>query len=326
MTHFRPFRNGDPPALADLWNRGTSPYGTARPLTAHEFDTRVANLPYFEAEGLVVAERGGRIVGCAHAGFGPDLPVGRPLRLSHEMGTIALIVVEPGAEDAELERGLVAEAERYLRRHGASVLYAGGQSPLNPFYWGLYGGSEFAGILSADTPFNRAVGHAGYEPVSSTVLLEADLSVPEGREPRAPLIRRMARIEVIEDSLPRDWWEALAIGEFRPTRFQLLAKADETLLARAATWDMPWFGRGDDMARLGLVDMAVPPEHRRKGYGRHLVGEILRQARTAMFQAVAVQTAETNLPALALYESLGFRRIETATLYRLPAHLTGRPL
>jgi ribosomal protein S18 acetylase RimI-like enzyme len=326
VTHFRPFRNVDPPALADLWNRGTPGYGVARPLTAHELDARVANQPYFEAAGLIVAERDGRVVGFAHAGFGPDLPAGRPLDLSRALGTIVMLVTEPGPGDEALEKGLLAEAERYLRRRGASVLYAGGQSPLNPFYWGLYAGSECGGVLGSDTVFRRAVASAGYEPASTTVLLEADLSAPEGREPRAPLIRRMARVEVVEDAMPADWWEALAVGDFRPTRYRLLAKADDGLLARATTWDMPWFGRADGVGRLGMVGVEVPPEHRRKGYGRHLVSEILRQARAALFAAVAVQTASTNLPALALYESLGFRRVETATVFRLPAPLTQRAL
>jgi ribosomal protein S18 acetylase RimI-like enzyme len=318
VTQFRPFRNGDPPALADLWNRGVPGYGTARPLTAHEFDARVTNQPYFDAKGLIVAERGGRAVGFAHAGFGPEMPPGRPLHTTTELGTIAMLIVEPAAEDRELETGLLHAAEQYLRERGASVLYAGGQWPLNPFYWGLYGGSEFAGILSNHEAFQRAVARAGYEPVSTSVVLEADLSAPEGREPRAPLIRRVARVEIMEDILPTDWWEALAIGESRPTRFQLLARADDTLLAQATTWDMPWFGRGDRVARLAMVNLDVPPDQRRKGHGRHLVGEILRQARAAMLDSVVIQTASTNLPALGLYESLGFKRVETATLFRRP--------
>ena len=325
MIQFRPFRNGDPPALADLWNRGVPGYGTARPLTGHEFDARISNQPYFDVAGLIVAERDGRPVGFAHAGFGPEMPVGRPLDLAFELGTIAMLVVEQGPEDVELEAGLISAAECYLRSRGATVLYAGGQWPLNPIYWGLYGGSEFAGILSAHGPFHRAVSRAGYQPVSTSILLEADLSAPEGREPRAPLIRRVARVEVVEDILPRDWWEALANGEARPTRFQLLAKADDSLLAQTTTWDMPWFGRGDRVARLAMVNLEVPPDQRRKGHGRHLVGEILRQARAALLNAVVIQTSSTNLPALALYESLGFKHMETATLYRLPGSPPGRP-
>ena len=74
---------------------------------------------------------------------------------------------------------------RAMRDRGAEVIYAGGQSPLNPFYWGVYGGSEWSGILSAHETFGRGVVAAGFEPVSTTVLMEADLSAPEPRDPRA---------------------------------------------------------------------------------------------------------------------------------------------
>jgi ribosomal protein S18 acetylase RimI-like enzyme len=130
------------------------------------------------------------------------------------------------------------------------------------------------------------------------------------------LIRRQARVEVVEDGLPGNWWDALAIGEYRPTRYRLLSRADETELAHATTWDMTWFGRGDGRVRIGLIDLEVDPRHRRKGYGRHLVAEILRQARTDHVACVAVQTAATNAPALALYESLHFDPVETSILYR----------
>ncbi|AGA25954.1 GNAT family N-acetyltransferase [Singulisphaera acidiphila] len=324
MTNFRSFRNGDSPALAALWNRGIPEQGAARPLTGHEFDSHVISKSNFDANGLIVAERDHRVIGFAHAGFGPDEPVGPPNRLNFDIGTIAMLVVESGPEDVELETNLVLAAERYLRSHGAKVIYAGGQFPLNPFYWGIYGGSEYAGILSTHHGFLRAILRAGYEPVSETVLMEADLHRPEVREPRSPLIRRVARVEVVEDSLPGNWWEALAIGNYRPTCFQLLAKADDRVLARATTWDMSWFGRRDNRLRLGLIGMGVDPEHRRKGYGRHLVAEILRRSRGEMISSVALQTRATNTPALELYQSLGFDPSETSILYRLPGPLTAR--
>ncbi|MHC5543803.1 GNAT family N-acetyltransferase, partial [Singulisphaera rosea] len=260
----------------------------------------------------------GKIVGFAHAGFGPDDPPGPALRLNRELGTIGMLVVEPGPDDPELEDGLIAESKAYLQERGAKVLYAGGQYPLNPYYWGIYGGSEWAGILSAHTAFLRAAHQAGFESVSSTVLLEADLSAPEVRDPRSPLIRRQARVEIQEDSMPSHWWESLAIGAFRPTLFRLLSKSDDRELARATTWDMSWFGRCDGRTRIGLIELGVEPSSRRKGYGRHLVAEILRHARSQMVSAVAVQTAATNTPALALYLSLGFTSVESSTLFRLP--------
>jgi ribosomal protein S18 acetylase RimI-like enzyme len=198
------------------------------------------------------------------------------------------------------------------------VLYAGGQAPLNPFYWGVYGGSECAGILGAHDGFHRAVGRAGYQPVSGTVLLEIDLSEPEKRDPRGLLLRRQVRTEVTDDALPAWWWENLAVGEFRPTLYRLLTRSGQTELARATTWDMAWFSRVDGRSRIGLIDVEVHPDHRRKGYGRFLVSEILKLAREQMTDVVAVQTGATNTAALSLYEAVGFRPVETATLYRRP--------
>jgi ribosomal protein S18 acetylase RimI-like enzyme len=44
----------------------------------------------------------------------------------------------------------------------------------------------------------------------------------------------------------------------------------------------------------------------------------MRKARSQWNEVIDVQTRAANLPALGLYESLGFIRVETATLYRRP--------
>ena len=80
---------------------------------------------------------------------------------------------------------------------------------------------------------------------------------------------------------------------------------------------MGWFGREDGRARIGLINLEVPPEQRRKGYGRFLVSEIFRRARENLVASVAVATSAANQPALALYASLGFQPVDQATLYRL---------
>jgi ribosomal protein S18 acetylase RimI-like enzyme len=79
---------------------------------------------------------------------------------------------------------------------------------------------------------------------------------------------------------------------------------------------MRWFGREEGRVRVGLLDVHVPPEHRRKGYARFLVGEILRHARSNLIHCVEVQTSAENQPALALYASLGFVPVDQATIYR----------
>jgi ribosomal protein S18 acetylase RimI-like enzyme len=320
VTRFRPFRNTDPPALAELWNRAIPDKGVARPLRPHELDLHALGRVNFDAAGLIVAERDGRIVAFVHAGFGPDAPIdpARPLDLNHEMGTLAMLVVDPGLDDRELVLGLISEAERYLKERGAKVIYAGGIFPINPFYWGIYGGSEGSGVLSAHSAFQGVLAARGYKPALATVLLEADLSLPEPRDPRNVLIRRQAQVDFEDDALPEDWWQCLALGDFQLMSARLVARSDGSLLGHAQAWDMSWFGRGDSRSRIGLITLEVPAAHRRKGYARFLVSEILRRARQNHVDLVAVGTAATNTAALALYNSLGFQPIEEATCFRLP--------
>jgi ribosomal protein S18 acetylase RimI-like enzyme len=326
VTRYRPFRNADPPALVRLWNQGVPEQGAVRPLRVHELDDHAFGSAYFDRAGLIVAERDGRAIGYVHAGFGPDQPVPStpPFALDRSLGTIAMLAVESGADAPEVAQGLILQAERYLREAGASVIYAGGQFPLNPFYWGLYAGSEGSGVLPWHPVFPQLLISMGYEPAGATVFLEFDLAQSEPRDPRAVVIRRQTQLEVEEDAMPEDWWENLALGDFHPTRYRLLARSDMAVLARATTWDMDWFGRRDSKSRLGLIGVEVAPAHRRKGYGRFLVGEILRTARELAIGAVQVQTSATNLPALGLYQALGFHPIDQSTVYRLPAHQLDR--
>ncbi len=289
-----------------------------RPLSAHEFDASVAARLDFDREGLIVAEDGGKIVGFAHAGFGPDQPEGASHRLDLVLGTVAMLVIDPRADEFEVGLPLLDRAERYLRGRGAQVLYAGGQYPLDPFYRAIYGGSEWSGILDLHDVFRKVVEAAGYVEVSRSTLLDLNVECAEVRDPKAAILRRQTRLEVVEDAGPSGWWEALAIGEGPINRYRLLGKAEGAEVARASTWDMSAFGRFDGNARVGLRGVEVAPGHRRKGFGRHLVHEILRHIRNHCGEIVSVATNQNNTPALALYEAVGFEPVGSAMLYRKP--------
>jgi ribosomal protein S18 acetylase RimI-like enzyme len=323
VIRFRAFRNGDPPALAELWNRGLPERGVVRPLSPHELNEMVLTRLPFEADGLILAESDGKLAGFVHAAFGPESADGPSHRIDRSMGTVAMLVVDPVVDDPGLELALFAEAEAYLRSRGAEVLYAGGQLELSSYYWGVYGGSECSGMLDQHRAFRRAAEGSGYEAVARSILFDVDLSAPEPRDPKSPLIRRQTWVEVVEDARPANWWEASAIGCSQISRFRLVAKADDRELAVASTWDMAAFGRLDGKARTGLIDVEVAEGHRRKGYGRFLIGEILRHCRNQWGEFVSVQTRSTNAAAIGLYRSLGFEPVDSATLYRRPGSREG---
>jgi ribosomal protein S18 acetylase RimI-like enzyme len=328
VIELRAFRNTDPPALTKLWNRSVPEMNVVRPLRVHELDDLAFGTVYFDRAGLIVAQLDGEIIGYVHAGFGPGEPVASttPFSLCRQLGTIAMLIVDPGAGLPDLPGRLVIEAERYLRSRGANVLYAGAQFPLNPFYWGLYGGSEGSAALAGHACFAETLSAMGYDPVSTIILLQCDVATCEPRDPRSVLIRRQTQLEVEEDAHPAHWWQNQALGEFHLTRFRLLDRSDATELARSTTWDMTRFGRTDGRTRIGLVDFEVSPTHRRRGYGRYLICEVLRWCRQRDTSLVELQTPLSNRAALAFYDSIGFQAIDQATIYRLPAHLLDRSL
>ncbi|MBX9585571.1 MAG: GNAT family N-acetyltransferase, partial [Gemmataceae bacterium] len=71
MTTFRRFRNTDPPALADVWNESHTARGAYPLRTPALLERWVFSKTYFDHDGLIVAEDGGRVVGYALAGFAP---------------------------------------------------------------------------------------------------------------------------------------------------------------------------------------------------------------------------------------------------------------
>ena len=69
-----------------------------------------------------------------------------------------------------------------------------------------------------------------------------------------------------------------------------------------------WLGK-----TLGIDEVAVLPECRRKGIGWALLRTSLREARNAV-----LSVAESNAPARALYHSCGFTQSARRLVYELP--------
>jgi ribosomal protein S18 acetylase RimI-like enzyme len=318
LIRFRSYRNGDSPAIAALWSHHAPARNSVRLLSVHEYDGLVAGKLGFDRHGLVVAVDEDNVIGFAHAGFGPRELMGPSHALDTLMGTVAMLLVHPRDDAQAIAVALLEHTVAYLKGRGAQVVYAGGQHPLNPFFWGVYGGSEFAGILESHELFHAAAALQGFDPVATTVLFEASLSNPEPRDVRFVPVRRQFRVEIDEDSLMPSWWDALAIGQFHPTLLRLIDRQSGLCRASAWTWEIaPGMAAEDRLSRTAMFNLEVHPEFRRRGLGRMLVVECFRHARDQRGDILCAQTASTNIAALQLYQSLGFQMVEHATLYRL---------
>ena len=298
-----------------------------RPLRVHELDVHAFGPVHFDRHGLIVAESDQRVVGYVHAGFGPDQPVEptRPFELDRALGTIALLVVEPGPDEFRDPRRPDPPGRALPpARAGRTSSTPAGSSRSIPSTGASTAVPRARASCPAIRSFPRRCAALGYEPVSATVFLEFNLAEAEPRDPRAVLIRRQTRART-RGGRPA----GQLVGEPGPQRASPgpIPPAGPIRRRRAR----PRHHLGHDRVRpRRRPDPARPdrrgglPPHRRKGYGRYLVSEVLRWAREHAVALVDVQTPSTNRPALASTSRSASRPIEQSTLYRLPAHLLDR--
>lgn len=77
--------------------------------------------------------------------------------------------------------------------------------------------------------------------------------------------------------------------------------------------DVPWQIDSDEVIVLHVL--AVHPDHRGKGLAQRLVENVIELERVAGKKALRLDVIENNTTAEKLYRKLGFRYIQTKTLY-----------
>jgi len=315
MIAYRCFRNGDPPRLADLWRSADLGPRAVQPMTSALLEACVFSKPYFEREGLLVAVSGDRLLGFAHAAFGPAAD---HARIDTSVGTTALIVVPPHPEAETIAAGLLARCEDHLRGRGATTLLGGGSAALRSFYLGLYGGSDLPGILDSSPTMQQAFRAAGYEVAERIAVLRRPL--PGFRPPVNRLhlaIRRATDLQAIDEPCRLDWWEAATTAGIPLRRYVLRNKAGEPL-GSASFWDMEPLASTWGVTAAGLLDVRIEGPRRRQGLASYLVAEALHDLACEGVAVVEAQVAESNPAAMSLFGKLGFETAEHGTLFRKP--------
>ena len=314
MPTYRPFRNIDPPALADIWRSRAGQPGLMQPVSVDLFEQFVFGKVYFDCEGLTLAFDGDRPVGFAHAAFGPN-DAGD--RIATDKGVTCIVVVRPDCAQAEVAKGLLERSEAYLRRGGAKALYGGAIRPLNPFYLGLYGGSELPGVLGSDTVARDLYQSHGYKQIDRTLLFRRQLS--DFRPPvdhRQLQFRRRTTVAMKMDPPARSWWEACTAADFDLTRFELTERGRAVPVASATYREMEPRSNSGPGRIVGLLDLEIAPSHRRRGLATFMLGESFRQLARRGVAGVEAQAAQHNPAAIRLCQKLGMEEIGQGIVFR----------
>lgn len=320
MISFRPFKNTDPPAIADVWNE-SHPARSAYPLrTPATLERWIFSKPYFDPEGLIVAEEPGdddskgKVLGYVLAGFGPNEEFSA---LDYSQGVICSLGVRPAARRSGLARQLVQKAEEYLTRRGATTLRAGPRWPYCPFGFGLYGGTNCPGFLASDTgadPFFRSIG---YQPAGQTLVfhkkLEAPLSLSDAR---FTLLRRRYETQVLRAAGVSSWWHDCVWGTLEPVEFRLVDKLMNNFLAgRAVVWELEGYGWRWGFPSAGVIDIQVRQDLRRQGLAKLMMAQVLRFLQDQFFGICEVHAADDQPALISLCRSIGMEQVDIGTTY-----------
>ncbi len=314
MHCLRPFRNTDPPHLAEIWRSQPPQRTLLQPISASLLEYGVFSKMHFDREGLIVATQDEVPVGFVHAGFGPNEDF---TGLDTSLGTTYMLMLRAGHEDPALANQLLEASEKFLRSRGASVLYAGGVNPMNSFYLGLYGGSEIPGILESNQVLRETCLERGYRETCQIPILQSDLKMfrpPLSRSVRQ--IRRLTRIAETVDPVASSWWDACVWGAMQRDRFELVDSSNNRIVAMASFWDIQPLSSSWGVCTSGLFDVYVEPDWRRRGAASYLLSEAFQRLRSRGVGTVEAQTMASNDAAVAMYQHLGFSEVDRGRLFR----------
>jgi ribosomal protein S18 acetylase RimI-like enzyme len=314
VVRYRTFRNDDPPRLTLIWNETFTGRGEVHLRHSSPLDNYVFAKPYFDPAGLIVAEDNEAPAGFVHAGFGanPSSNGINPLA-----GVICLVGVRPSFRRRGIGNELLRRAEAYLREAGARAIFAGPRAPLNPFYFGLYGGSEMPGFLESDpiaAPFLE--GH-GYSVHDTMLVLHRPLHQPINIvDARFAALRRRYELRIVPHSGIDSWWQECVLGPVELVEFRLFDKTLNQVAAQTLVWEMDLFSWRWNQPAVGILDIHVREDSRRQGLGKFLLAQMLRYLQEQFFGVVEVQTAPDNPQALKLFQSVQFEQVDVGHVYK----------
>ena len=290
--------------------------GLMQPMSLELLDRLVLSKPYFVRHGLIVADDGEKIVGFAHAG--PAAASGCNT-VDYTEGATCMVMTAPGCGD-DLAAQLLAASEGFLRTQGTATLHGGAAFPTDPYYLGLYGGSNITGVLVSDSVTTAMYEAAGYSPGRKWNVLQRDLSGFRPLMDRKQLqFRRKFNIHADLDPSSPNWWDACTWGMMQRTEFALTPRGGAPPVGTAMLWDMEPLASSWGVHAMGVASIEIEASHRRQGAATFLLGETLRQMQSHGVTLIEVHVDVANEPAAGLFQKLGFQQVDESVQYQKDA-------
>ena len=316
MTTFRPFRNGDPPALVRLWNGCELGRGAVDDLSVDLLDHLLLAQRHFDSRRLLIAEERGVVVGAALSGFGPNA---NGSGVDRARGVIAGLLVRPDRRRRGIGSELLRRSVADLREAGAESVAAGPAPPLDPFLVGLYGGSEPAGFLDSDAaagPFFRA---CGFRPVRRVAVLQRDAAEGGRAGFQVLAARRKSLLRVREGADEPTWWWGTRYGRLDTLRFELAPKtayraAPLPPTAAVTLIGLDLYGARWGVRAVGLRDLHVAPGGS-PAHAQALLLDVCRKLREEAVDLIEIHADEADADRLNLLHRAGFERVDGGTVY-----------
>jgi ribosomal protein S18 acetylase RimI-like enzyme len=313
VIEYRTFYNRDPARIAALWNGTPLGRGAAIGIGVDAFETLNFAQPYFDRKGVILACEGEEVIGFTHAGFGANADESA---LSYEAGVICAVLVHPNYRRRGIGRELMRRAEEYLRERGAKKFQAGPSAPLDPFFFGMYGGSRPSGFLESDpdaAPFLTALG---YQPTQRHGVYQCDLTTQ-----RTPMsfrfvnVRRKIELTVTSEPPHVTWWWETHFGRLDTVQFSLHPKENPSEVAELTVVGLDLYLTTWQQRAVGLTELRTVTSELRKGYGQALLTEACRRLKDELVTLAEAHALESNTPVIKLLESCGFSRVDTGVVY-----------
>ena len=317
MVEFRCFTNSDPPKIVELWHQCQFGRGAASGFNVDALETLVLSQLYFRQDGFIIAIDGDSMVGFVHAGFGCN---DDESAVSTEHGAICAIGVRPEYRRKGIGRDLMQRAESYLKSNGSLKIQAGPAAPHNPFYLGLYGGSEPSGFLESDPSLAPFLQSLGYQPESKHIVFQRE--VDAASDPvNMKLVQNRRKLKMaikVPPPPPVTWWWSCRTGRLDSLMFELMPKSGGNGVASVNVIGLDLFRPKWKKQAIGLSNLWVDESQRGNGYGQTLLVEVCRRLRDEHVTTAELHAADDNDAMKGAAKAAGFQPIDAGIVYSKP--------